>query len=73
MRFISKANATAKSTIAGPGSAIPKITPIPTPVRAECPRASEKKAMPLFTTRVPSKENSGMTSRTASRARRMKS
>ena len=51
---------TANSTITGPGSAKPNTTPIPTPVRAEWPRASEKKAMPLLTTRVPSRENSGM-------------
>ena len=45
---------------------IPKIVPIATPVIAECPRASEKKAMRLFTIIVPNIPNSGVIMRIAS-------
>ena len=43
------------------------------PVKAECPRASEKKAMRLSTTMVDSRPKRGVTTSTASRAFFMKS
>ena len=46
---------------------------MPTPVSAECPSASEKNAMPLLTTSVPSRANSGIISSTATKALRIKS
>jgi hypothetical protein len=46
----------------------PKIVPIATPVNAECPSASEKKAIRLFTIIVPKIPKSGVMIRIANRA-----
>ena len=73
MRFISRAKTMAKTTMTALYRVMPSSTPMPTPVRAEWPRASEKKAMPLLTTMVPRRANRGMMSSTANRALRIKS
>lgn len=48
MRFISRAKTMAKTTMTALYRVMPSSTPMPTPVRAEWPRASEKKAMPVI-------------------------
>ena len=53
-------------------SRAPSITPRATPVRALCPRASEKKAMRLSTAMVPSIPNRGVIISMAISALRMK-
>ena len=73
IRFISSANTIANIIIAGLYSDRPSMTPIPTPVSEEWPRASEKNAIPLLTIRVPSIANSGMIRITARNAFRMNS
>jgi hypothetical protein len=71
LRFIlfkSNANTTANTSIAMFVSAIPNNVPIATPVMAECPKASEKNAILLFTIIVPRIPNKGVTIRIARRA-----
>ena len=72
IRFISSAKITANTTITSEVFATPSSSPMPTPVSAECPSASEKKDIPLLTTSVPSMENSGIISTMASSALRIK-
>jgi hypothetical protein len=57
-----------KASIAHNGSRIPKTTPMAIPVKAEWPKASEKKAILLLTTMVPKRPNRGVTNKTANRA-----
>ena len=64
----SRANTTAKSTAAQVGSLKPQMAPIAIPVKAEWPRASEKKDMRLCTTIVERIPKSGEMTSTASRA-----
>ena len=73
MRVKSRAMTTAKTTAAPTGSARPHRAPMAMPVKAEWPRASEKKAMRLSTTMVDSRPKRGVTTSTASRAFFMKS
>ena len=67
-RVKSRAMTTEKRTAAPTGCARPQRAPMAMPVKAECPRASEKKAIRLSTTMVDSRPNRGVTTRTASRA-----
>ena len=50
------------------GEKIPKIAPMASPVKAPCPKESEKNAMRLDTTMVLNKPKSGVIKSTASRA-----
>jgi hypothetical protein len=71
LRFIlfnNMANAIANISIAILVSARPNKVPIATPVSAECPKASEKKAILLFTIIVPRIPNKGVIIRIARRA-----
>ena len=67
-RAITRENTTAAPT----GWVKPHRAPMAMPVKAECPRASEKKAMRLSTTMVESRPKRGVTTRTANRACFMK-
>ena len=62
------ANTTANITAAQVGSAKPHRAPMAIPVKAEWPRASEKKDMRLWTTMVERMPNRGEMTSTASRA-----
>ena len=67
-RLNSRANTTAKSTAAQVGSLKPQMAPMAMPVKAECPKASEKKDIRLWTTMVDNTPNRGEMTSTASRA-----
>ena len=56
-RLNSRANTTAKITAAQVGSLNPQMAPMAMPVKAEWPRASEKKDIRLWTTMVDSTPN----------------
>ena len=64
-RVKSRAMTTAKTTAAPTGRVRPQRAPMAMPVKAEWPRASEKKAMRLSTTMVESRPKRGVTTRTA--------
>ena len=68
MRVKSRAMTTAKITAAPTGWARPQMAPMAMPVKAEWPRASEKKAMRLSTTMVDSRPKRGVMTSTAKRA-----
>ena len=68
----SRANTTASATAHQVASTRPHRVPMATPVKAECPRASEKKAMRFSTTMVDSSPKRGEMTRMASRAFFMK-
>ena len=70
---MAKVRTRAKPIIDHMGSARPRITPMAMPVKAACPTASEKKAMRLATTTVPSAPSKGEMRSTASKASRMNS
>ena len=72
-RVNSRAMTTAKITAAQVGWLRPHRAPMAMPVKAECPRASEKKAIRLSTTIVDRRPNRGVMTSTASRAFFMKS
>jgi hypothetical protein len=65
---IPRASRIEKASMAHNGSDMPRMTPMAIPVSAECPRASEKKAILLLTTIVPKIPNMGVMSRIAKRA-----
>ena len=67
-RLNSRANTRAKSTAAQVGSLKPHRAPMAMPVKAEWPRASEKKDIRLCTTMVDRMPNRGEMTSTASRA-----
>ena len=67
-RVKSRAMTTEKTTAAPTGWVRPHSAPMAMPVKAEWPKASEKKAMRLSTTMVDSRPNRGVTTNTASRA-----
>ena len=56
------------ASIARMGLSNPKSTPSPMPVKALCPRASEKNAILLFTAMVPKRAKSGAISTAARKA-----
>ena len=60
IQFNNSAKTTPKTTMERFVSGIPHITPTAIPVNAECPRASEKNAILLFTIIVPRMANSGV-------------
>ena len=68
----SRAKTTASATAHQVASTRPQRVPMATPVKAECPRASEKKAMRFSTTMVDSSPKRGEMTRMASRAFFMK-
>ncbi len=68
IRFNTSANIMANMTIEIFVSMTPSTTPIAIPVKAECPRASEKKAILLLTIIVPRIPNKGVISRIAKKA-----
>ena len=67
-RVKSREKAMAKITAHHMGSTKPKMAPMAMPVKAEWPRASEKKDIRLVTTMVDSSPNRGEMTSTASRA-----
>ena len=71
--FKRSANTIANITMASEVSAMPHTTPTAIPVSAECPSASEKYAIFLFTIIVPIMPKSGVMMSTAIRAFLMKS
>ena len=68
IQFNKKANAIANTIIEILVSDTPRITPIAIPVKAECPSASEKNAILLFTIIVPKIPNNGVIMSMASNA-----
>ena len=69
----SKAKAIANTHMERLVSSIPNTTPMAMPVRAECPKASEKKAIFRFTIMVPIIPNKGVMISTARKAYFIKS
>ena len=67
-RLNSRAKTTAKITAARVGRSKPQMAPMAMPVKAEWPRASEKKDIRLWTTIVDRIPNRGVMTSTASRA-----
>ena len=57
-----------KAIIQNKGSHKPKSMPIPTPVKALCPNASEKNAILLLTVMVPKSAKRGASNNTAKKA-----
>ena len=72
IRQIRIAHTTPKISMASRSFRRPRMIPRPMPVSAECPSASEKKAIWWFTAIVPSRPSIGVSSSTASRAFFMK-
>ena len=71
-RLLTKENSSAKTTLnrmaAQMGAAMPQMAPMAMPVKAECPRASEKKLIRPVTIIVDIRPNRGAISSSASRA-----
>ena len=68
MYVINTAKATEKIIREASGDTAPNSTPMAIPVKAPCPKESEKNAMRLDTTMVLSRPNKGVTSKMAKKA-----
>ena len=67
-KIIAIAKTTENNTTPIKGLAVPNKVPIAIPAKAPCPKESEKKAILLLTTIVPSKPNNGITNKIAKKA-----